>query len=99
MIRVALPHHLRTMARVTGREVAVQVDGPVTPQTVIDALEVSYPMLKGTIRDHGTKERRAFLRYFACGEDISHESPNQPLPEEVASGEAPFMIVGAIAGG
>lgn len=87
------------MARVTGREVAVQVDGPVTPQTVIDALEVSYPMLKGTIRDHGTKERRAFLRYFACGEDISHESPNQPLPEEVASGEAPFMIVGAIAGG
>lgn len=98
MIRVVLPHHLRTMARV-GAEVEVDVGPSATPRTVIDAVEAAYPMLKGTIRDHATKERRAYLRYFACGRDISFAPLDEALPAEVASGEAPFMVIGAIAGG
>lgn len=98
MIRVILPHHLRSLANV-GPEVAVEVDGPVTQRTVLDALEARYPMLRGTIRDHVTQERRPFLRYFACQEDLSHESPDAPLPEAVATGEEPFRVLGAIAGG
>jgi molybdopterin synthase sulfur carrier subunit len=98
MIRVVLPAHLRTLARV-GSEVCVDVQGPVTQRTVLDSLEQSYPVLCGTIRDHVTKERRAFLRFFACSEDLSLESPDAPLPEDVASGKEPFLIVGAIAGG
>jgi hypothetical protein len=98
MIRVVLPHHLRTLARV-GREVELQVDGPPTLANVLDALEASYPMLRGTIRDHGTLQRRPFLRYFACGEDLSHEPPDAPLPEAVASGAEPLRVVGAMAGG
>jgi hypothetical protein len=98
MIRVVLPHHLRTLARVGG-EVPVQVDGPVTQRSVLDALEARYPMLRGTIRDHVTQRRRPFLRFFACEEDLSHEPPDAPLPDAVARGEEPFFIVGAIAGG
>ncbi len=98
MIRVVLPFHLRTMAKVEG-EIQVEVTGPVTPSAIVDAIEARYPMLKGTIRDHTTKERRAFLRYFACQEDLSHAPADQPLPEEVASGKEPFLIVGAMAGG
>jgi hypothetical protein len=98
MIRVVLPFHLRTLARLEG-EVTVDVAGPVTQRSVIDALEVTYPMLRGTIRDHVTLERRPFVRFFACRQDYSHESPDAPLPEAVASGAEPFMIVGAIAGG
>ena len=98
MIRVELPAHLRTLAQV-GREVQVEVEGPVTQRAVLDALEASYPMLRGTIRDHVTKQRRAFVRFFACEEDLSHEPPDAPLPEAVARGDEPFMIVGAIAGG
>jgi len=98
MIRVTLPYHLRTLAR-TGAEVAVDVAGPVTQRTILDALEAKYPMLAGTIRDHDTKTRRPFLRFFACGEDHSLAVPDTPLPEAVASGKEPFMIVGAIAGG
>jgi sulfur-carrier protein len=98
MIRVELPQHLRTLAHV-GREVEVEVEGPVTQRSVLDALEARYPMLRGTIRDHGTLQRRAFLRFFACEEDLSHESPDAPLPEAVVSGKEPFLIVGAIAGG
>jgi hypothetical protein len=98
MIRVVLPHHLRTLAKVEG-EVQLQIDGPVTQRSVLDALEARYPMLSGTIRDHVTKERRAFLRFFACEEDLSHESPDAPLPEEVVSGKEPFIVLGAIAGG
>jgi hypothetical protein len=97
-IRVELPQHLRTLAHV-GREVQIQVEGPVTQRSVLDAIEAEYPMLKGTIRDHGTQQRRAFLRFFACEEDLSHEPPDSPLPEAVASGKEPFLIVGAIAGG
>ena len=97
-IRVELPQHLRTLARV-GREVQLEIEGPVTQRTVLDALEARYPMLRGTIRDHGTQQRRAFLRFFACEEDLSHESPDSPLPEAVASGREPFLIIGAIAGG
>ena len=98
MIRVELPHHLRTLAQV-GNEVELKVEGPVTQATVLDALEAMYPMLRGTIRDHTTKKRRAFVRFFACGEDLSHEAPDTLLPQAVATGAAPFMIVGAIAGG
>ena len=98
MIRVVLPAHLRTLASV-GSEVKLEVTGPVTQRSVLDALEVSYPMLTGTIRDHATQKRRPFLRFFACSEDLSHESPDAPLPEAVASGTEPFLIIGAIAGG
>ena len=97
-IRVELPQHLRTLAQV-GREVQLEVTGQVTQRTVLDALEARYPMLRGTIRDHGTNQRRAFLRFFACEEDLSHESPDAPLPEAVVSGKEPFLIIGAIAGG
>ena len=98
MIRVALPQHLRTLARVQG-EVELHVDGVATPRTVIDALEARYPMLRGTIRDQQTQARRPFLRYFACQEDLSHEAPAVALPLAVSNGEEPLMIVGAIAGG
>ncbi len=98
MIRVVLPAHLRNLAR-AGGEVELQVDGEVTQRSIIDALESSYPTLQGTVRDHVTRERRPFVRFFACGEDLSHESPDAPLPEAVASGAEPFLIVGAIAGG
>ena len=97
MIRVAMPLHLRTLAGVSG-DVTVQVDGEVTRRTVLDALEAQYPMLRGTIRQHVSEERRPFLRFFACGEDITHESPDAPLPQEIASGAEPFYIIGAIAG-
>jgi len=98
MIRVVLPFHLRTLARVDG-EVELEVNGPVTQRSVLDALEARYPMLCGTIRDHVTQQRRAFVRFFACEEDLSHESPDAPLPEAVASGAEPFLVIGAIAGG
>ena len=98
MIRVVLPYHLRTLAGV-GREVELQIDGPATQRTLLDALEAHYPMLRGTIRDHVTQKRRAFVRFFACGEDLSNEQPDAPLPEAVATGAEPFLVVGAIAGG
>ena len=98
MIRVELPSHLRTLARVNG-EVKLSVEGQVTQRSILDALEARYPMLQGTIRDHVTQVRRPFLRFFACAEDWSHESPDTPLPPAVTSGEEPFLIVGAIAGG
>ena len=98
MIRVALPAHLRTLARVSD-EVQLDVPGRVSQRTVLDALEASYPMLRGTIRGHVTKERRAFVRFFACGEDLSHEPPDAPLPEAVATGAEPFVVLGAMAGG
>jgi sulfur-carrier protein len=98
MVRVILPLHLRTLARVEG-EVELAVEGAPTQRAILDALEARYPMLRGTIRDHGTQQRRAFLRFFACNEDVSHQSPDQPLPSPVASGVEPFMVVGAIAGG
>ena len=98
MIRVVLPHHLRTLARTT-EEVRIEVSGPVTQRAVLDALELRYPMLRGTIRDHVTRERRPFLRFFACEQDLSHESPDALLPGAVASGADPFLIIGAIAGG
>lgn len=98
MVRVVLPHHLRTLAHV-GSEVTLEVQGPVTQRSVLDALEARYPMLCGAIRDHTTQQRRAFLRFFACEEDLSHESPDAPLPEAVASGKEPFIVIGAIAGG
>src|SRR5262245_16977494 len=98
MIRVILPYHLRTLAQV-GAEVSLDVAGPVTQRSVLDALEAHYPMLRGTIRDHVTQKRRAFLRFFACNEDVSHESPDAPLPDAVASGAEPFYVIGAIAGG
>lgn len=98
MIRVTLPAHLRKLAHVDG-EVKLEVVGMVTQRAVLDALEVRYPMLRGTIRDHVTQKRRAFVRFFACGEDLSHESPDAPLPNAVAAGAEPFMVVGAIAGG
>ncbi|HXZ32214.1 MAG TPA: MoaD/ThiS family protein [Terriglobales bacterium] len=98
MIRVILPPHLRTLARVSG-DVELEIAGPVTQRSVLDALEARYPMLRGAIRDHVTLQRRAFLRFFACEEDLSHESPDAPLPEAVASGKEPFMVIGAIAGG
>jgi hypothetical protein len=98
MIRVVLPYHLRTLAQ-AGSEVQVTVEGPATQRAVLDALEAQYPMLRGTIRDHVTQKRRAMLRFFACEEDLSHDSPDAPLPEPVASGAEPFWIVAAIAGG
>ena len=98
MIRVTLPPHLRKLAHVDG-EVQLDVDGPLTQGSVLDALETRYPMLRGTIRDHVTHRRRSFVRFFACGEDLSHESPDSPLPEAVATGAQPFIVVGAIAGG
>lgn len=98
MILVILPFHLRNLAQV-GAEVEVQVEGAVTQRSVLDALEARYPMLRGTIRDHGTLQRRPFLRFFACEEDLSHESQDAPLPDAVASGAEPFVILGAIAGG
>ena len=98
MIRVVLPAHLRTLARVDG-EVKLDVEGKVTQRSVLDALEARYPMLRGTIRDHVTQQRRAFLRFFACEQDLSHESPDAPLPEAVATGVEPLLIVGAMAGG
>jgi len=98
MIRVVLPFHLRTLAHING-EVKLRVEGPATQRSVLDALEASYPMLRGTIRDHGTLRRRPFLRFFACEQDLSLEPPDAPIPEAVATGAEPFLIVGAIAGG
>ena len=98
MIRVVLPAHLRTLARVGG-EVTLHVEGQATLRSVLDALEASYPMLRGTIRDHVTQERRAFLRFFACEQDLSHDPPDAPLPDAVAKGREPFLVVGAMAGG
>jgi len=98
MIRVILPPHLRTLAHV-GSEVTIEVAGPVTQRSVLDALEARYPMLRGTIRDHDTQQRRVFLRFFACEEDLSHQPPDAPLPDAVASGKEPFIVIGAIAGG
>ena len=98
MIRIALPHHLQTLARV-GPEVTVEIEGPATLRSALDALEGDYPMLAGTIRGHATHERRPFLRFFACGADLSHRPPDAPLPEAVVSGEEPLLVVGAIAGG
>jgi len=98
MIRVVLPFHLRNLAHV-GSELTLDVQGPVTQRAVLDALEAAYPMLRGTIRDHETLQRRVFLRFFACEEDLSHESPDTLLPDAVASGKEPFIVIGAIAGG
>jgi hypothetical protein len=98
MIRVVIPYHLRLLARVGG-EIELEVEGPATLRSVLDALEARYPMLRGTIRDHATQQRRAFLRFFACEQDLSLAPPETPLPEDVASGKEPFLIVGAIAGG
>jgi len=98
MIRVAMPAHLRTLAGVNG-DVELEVDGAVTRRTVLDALERRYPMLRGTIREHVSGERRPFLRFFACGEDITHNSPDDPLPQAIVSGTEPFYVIGAIAGG
>jgi sulfur-carrier protein len=98
MIRVTLPHHLQTLAKVDG-EVKLDVEGAITQRAVLDALECRYPVLRGTIRDHVTQKRRPFVRFFACAQDLSHESPDDPLPDAVASGAEPFWIAGAIAGG
>jgi hypothetical protein len=98
MIRVVLPAHLRTLARVGG-EVELEIQGQITQRSVLDALEARYPMLRGTIRDHITQQRRPFVRFFACEEDLSHELPDAPLPAAVAAGAEPFLVVGAIAGG
>ena len=98
MIRVVLPAHLRTLARVND-EVALEITGAITQRAILDALEARYPMLRGTIREHGTLKRRAFVRFFACEQDLSHESPDAPLPDAVATGAEPFLIVGAMAGG
>jgi sulfur-carrier protein len=98
IVRVVLPHHLRTLAHVEG-ELKLDVEGPATQRSVLDALEARHPMLRGTIRDQVTRERRAFVRFFACEQDLSHESPDAPLPDAVATGAEPFLIVGAMAGG
>jgi len=97
-IQIVMPAHLRTLAGVKG-DVTVEVDGAVTRASILDALETQYPMLRGTIREHVSRERRPFLRFFACGEDVTHEPPDAPLPPEIASGREPFWIIGAIAGG
>jgi hypothetical protein len=98
MIRVMMPYHLRTLAKVDG-EVELEIEGQITQRSVLDALEARYPALRGTIRDHVSKQRRPFVRFFACEEDVSHESPDTPLPDAVATGSEPLLIVGAIAGG
>ncbi|MBA2623906.1 MAG: MoaD/ThiS family protein [Chthoniobacterales bacterium] len=98
MIRVVLPHHLRTLARV-GAEVELPVEGAVTPRSILDALESAYPMLRGTMRDHATQERRSLVRFFVCGQDVSHESPDMTLPAAIGAGAEPFFVMGAIAGG
>lgn len=98
MVRVIIPFHLRILAKVTG-EVQLEIEGPVTQRSVLDALEARYPALCGTIRDHATKRRRAFLRFYACEQDLSHDDPDVPLPDAVASGIEPYLIIGAIAGG
>lgn len=98
MIRVVLPFHLRNLAQV-GKEVRLQVAGPVTQQAILDALEAAYPMLRGTVRDHVSKERRPFIRFFACGQDLSHEPADKPLPDAIIQGAEPFLIVGSMAGG
>jgi sulfur-carrier protein len=98
MIRVELPAHLRTLAKVNG-EVLVEIEGPATQRAVLDALEANYPILRGTIRDHESNKRRPFLRFFACEQDLSHELPDTPLPEAVANGAEPFLVIGAMAGG
>lgn len=98
-VRVVLPQHLRTLAGCAGEEILLTVTGPVTSSRMLDALEEKYPALEGTIRDHHTRERRAFLRFFACQRDLSHDSPDAPLPEQVARGEEPLIILGAVAGG
>ena len=98
MIRVALPYHLRNLAHVDG-EVELDIKGAITQRSILDALEAAYPMLRGAIRDHVTLQRRPFLRFFACEQDLSHENPDAPLPETVASGKEPFLVIGAIAGG
>jgi molybdopterin synthase sulfur carrier subunit len=98
MIRVILPAHLQTLAR-SGREVTLEVRGQVTQRSVLDALEAAYPTLRGTIREHGTLKRRPLVRFYACQQDLSHEPPDAPLPEEVATGKEPFLVVGAMAGG
>jgi sulfur-carrier protein len=98
MIRIVLPYHLRRLAQV-GSEVELNVDGPITPRAILNALEAHYPVLRGTIRDHSTQQRRPFLRFYACEQDFSHESLDTPLPDAVAEGSEPFLIIGAIAGG
>jgi molybdopterin synthase sulfur carrier subunit len=98
MIRIVLPHHLRTLASV-GSEVELELNGQVTQRTILDALETNYPVLRGTIRDHATQKRRPLVRFFVCGEDVSHEPPDTPLPDAVVKGAEPFYIMGAIAGG
>ena len=98
MIRVMLPAHLRTLARIEG-EVSVQVAEPVTPQAIVDALETQFPSLRGTIRDHATRKRRPLVRFFACEQDISHDSPDTPVPDAIVNGKEPFLIIGAMAGG
>jgi sulfur-carrier protein len=98
-VRVVLPGHLLTLARIAEAEVRLEIEGPVTQRSILDALETRYPMLRGAIRDHTTQKRRPFIRFFACQEDLSHESPDTPLPAAVANGSEPFLIVGAIAGG
>jgi hypothetical protein len=98
VIQIVLPAHLRTLARVKGK-VELELEGPVTQRSILDALEARYPMLRGTIRDHATQQRRSFIRFFACGEDWSHEPPDAPLPDAVAMGTEPFLVVGALAGG
>jgi sulfur-carrier protein len=99
MIRVVLPQHLRTLAKLNGSEVQLELNGAATVQSLLDALERKYPVLRGTIRDHETQERRALVRFFACGEDISHQSPDAPLPDAIVKGMEPLFIMGAIAGG
>jgi sulfur-carrier protein len=98
MIRVKLPQHLRTLSG-AGREVAIEVEGPVTQQAIIDAIEATYPMLRGTIRDQATRQRRPLVRFFACGQDLSHEPPDAPLPDAIVNGAEPFLVIGAMAGG
>lgn len=98
MIRIELPYHLRNLAQIQG-QVVLDVAGPITQRTVLDALEARYPMLRGTIRDHSTGKRRAFVRFFACERDLSNDSPDDPLPEAVAAGDQPYLVIGAIAGG